>query len=839
MKNKTIFLLGVLFLTITACSPKRSFVIYLPENAGTIEKLAAKEIRKYIYLRSDRLPKIQMGLPEKQVRGWAIILNVDVLLEEQEFRLKSYVAVKDKILRITGGSPQALLYAAYEFAEQLGVRFYLHGDVIPDKKITFWLPDLDIQKKPLFDKRGILPFHDFPEGPDWWNEQEYKAVVAQLPKLKMNFIGFHTYPWRTDFNGEGPKSEPLVWIGREEAVNADGTVQTAYPVLHFQTGDSTWGYSPAPTSDFLSGASQLFEVNNFGADYMKNLSPWPRTEVENIRIFNESGRVFSSAFTLARTLGVKICVGTETPLIFPENLRLRYGIKSNNEAEIKALYRGMFSRIQRTYPIDYYWLWTPESWTWSSVEDKTVADAKQDLQIAYDVLKEMGSPFTLATCGWVLGPPNDRTEFDRVLPKDMPFSCINRGLGYTPVDKGFGAISGRSKWSIPWMEDDPDLITVQLWAGRMRKDALDSWKYGCDGLFGIHWRTRSIGPTVSALARAAWDCDKFDTVGTGRDLSVQRDLPVEDFYTDWVQSEFGMNDPRLVRIFADLDSKGSEIREGYKGDAPLNASDWIRGPGGLMVNRDLSDIEERIERYDFIPDLEALRGSIAGAGNLERFDYWLNAFRFNKAVLEVTRTQIELDHIIKRIGKENNKGLMLKIATDEALPKRIELAEKWESMNRILLSFVSTTGELGTIANLEMHNIRKNENLTGHDDLLKSILKTDLPGEAEVSKEYSGKTRVVLTSHPSILEKDEDFYLRIRVLSEDDDITGKLFYKRLGGKDYSEVETKRLASNVFEVRIPADAIPDDFEYYIEMSAGKEKVMYPAMAGDINLVVVKL
>jgi hypothetical protein len=832
MKSKTIFLLGVLFLFITACSPKKEFVIYLPENAGTVEKLAAKEIRKYIYLRSEKLPDIHLGLPDKQARGWAIILTVDVLLEEQEFKLKSYVALKDKILRITGGSPQALLYAAYEFAEQLGVRFYLHGDVIPDKKIAFWLPDLDIQKRPLFSTRGILPFHDFPEGPDWWNEQDYKAVIAQLPKLKMNFIGFHTYPWRTGFNGEGPKSEPLVWIGKEEAVSTDGTVQTAYPVLHFQTGDSTWGYSPANTKDFLSGASQLFEVDNFGADYMKNTSPWPHSEEENTRIFNESGKVFSSAFTLARTLGVKICVGTETPLIIPESLRAGYGMKSNDEADIKALYRGIFSRIQKTYPIDYYWLWTPESWTWSGVDDEIVAQTERDLQLAHEALKEIGNPFTLATCGWVLGPPGDRTEFDRILPRDVPFSCINRGLGYTPVDKGFGAISGRSKWSIPWMEDDPALLTTQLWAGRMRRDAFDSWKYGCDGLLGIHWRTRSTGPTVSALARAAWECDQYDD-------GTDRDLPVEDFYSDWVKSEFGSSNVRLVRIFTELDSKGTESKEGYKGDAPLNASDWIQGPGGLMVNRDLADIEERIERYDFLPEFEAFRGSITGAGNLERFDYWLNAFRFNKAVLEVTHTQIELNTIVDRIKREINKGKKLDIATVEALPKRIELAEKWENMNRILLSFVSSSGELGTVANLEMHNIRKNGNLTGHDELLQSILEADLPAEANVSKAYSGKTRIVVTSEPSILQSGKDFYLRIRVLSEEENITGKIFYKGLGERDYIAADLERMASNVFEVRIAADDIPGDFEYYIEVVTGKEKVLHPATAGDINLAVVIL
>jgi len=44
-----------------------------------------------------------------------------------------------------------------------------------------------------------------------------------------------------------------------------------------------------------------------------------------------------------------------------------------------------------------------------------------------------------------------------------------------------------------------------LWVGRMRRDAADALAYGCTGLLGIHWRTRVLGPNVSALAKAAWE----------------------------------------------------------------------------------------------------------------------------------------------------------------------------------------------------------------------------------------------------------------------------------------------------------------------------------------------
>ena len=105
----------------------------------------------------------------------------------------------------------------------------------------------------------------------------------------------------------------------------------------------------------------------------------------------------------------------------------------------------------------------------------------------------------------MLGPPQQPALFDNVLPKNMPMSCISRQVGNSPVEPGFAEVEGRPKWAIPWMEDDPGMILPQLWVGRMRRDAADALAYGCTGLMGIHWRTRILGPNVSALAEAAWD----------------------------------------------------------------------------------------------------------------------------------------------------------------------------------------------------------------------------------------------------------------------------------------------------------------------------------------------
>jgi hypothetical protein len=258
-----------------------------------------------------------------------------------------------------------------------------------------------------------------------------------------------------------------------------------------------------------------------------------------------------------------------------------------------------------------------------------------------------------------------------------------------------------------------------------------------------------------------------------------------------------------------------------------------------MVNKSITDVQERIDRYKFLPVFEAFRKEISGAGNLERFDYWLNVLRFNKAVLETTISQLMLNNAVDSIRREHDEGKRTEIAKTLALPLRIELSGKWQKMNSLLLAFVSTNGELGTIANLEMHNIRKNGNLTGHDDYLKSVLKADLPENTKLAARYSGVTRIIVTTNQSVLQKGEDFYLRIRVLSESDNLSGLIYYRPLGAGKYTSEGLKIIGSHVFDVRLQAEIITDDFEYYIQVSDGSTNILYPATAGPINNSVIVL
>lgn len=476
----------ILLAFVAASGPVGAQSIVCPADGPANVTLAAKEIRRYVYLRTGELLKINSGLPDS---GPRIHLAVDRGLAPQQYRLKT----TGPDLTISGGSDVAVLYGCYAFAEKLGVRFYLHGDVIPDDRIRFELPQLDETRQPVFETRGIQPFHDFQEGPDWWNQDDWLAYVGQLAKLRMNFIGLHCYPQ----GGVGP--EPLVWIGRPQDCDDQGQVKSSYPSQWASTErGGMWGSASVKTGDFAGGASRLFATDAYAPEVMAGMIPRPATPEQCNELFNRVGAQMRVVFDSARTRGVKTCIGTETPLTIPNSVRER-------SSDAKTLYAGMFKRIAAACPVDYYWLWTPENWTWTGNNPKQFEATKMDIQAALAALEDLGNPFTLATSGWVLGPAHDRAALDEFLPKTSPMSCINREVGHTGVEPAFANITGRPKWAIPWMENDPNMVGPQPWVARMRHDAVDARRYGCTGLLGIHWRTKALTMNIAALAAASWD----------------------------------------------------------------------------------------------------------------------------------------------------------------------------------------------------------------------------------------------------------------------------------------------------------------------------------------------
>ncbi len=963
-----------------------NMTILCPEDAPCLISLAAKEVRRYVYLRTGELLPMEstlesgdvIRLAQKSDSSITSFLQDSSLkdrvsnLREEDYLLKTVANPKSgQTLWIIGGSPIGTLYGAYRFAEVLGARFYLEGDVIPDKRIPLELPALDEASSPLFRLRGIQPFHDFPEGPDWWGTEDYKAIVSQLPKLRMNFIGLHTYP----------VVEPTVWIGLEKDFNPDGNVSFSYPARYYNTALTVgWGFNAKKTSDYSCGAAMIFERDDYGADVMEGLTPEPDNPEEANEMFNRVGILFHEVFSLARNLGVKTCIGTETPLTVPQPVKsrldlprgdisveggqsakypnpiegtgedllyqsVRYGLNAyhirvpngsytvtlkfcevhydrplarvfgaslegNRVIErldifekagkdkaldfsfeniavtdgsldiefhpivefpavaaivvegnglackidcggpgmadytpdvdaaplpvemIEDLYAGIFKRIMKTHPLDYYWFWTPEGWTWEGVSEQQVEATLDDIRAANRAAKGVGAPFGLATCGWVLGPQYDRALVGKALPADIAVSSINRNLGHDPVEPAYAEIKNHSKWAIPWMEDDPALNSLQLWVGRMRRDARDALAYGCDGLMGIHWRTRSLGPNVSALAQAAWDQSGWPEKGARGDayLAESNKLPqhpfADDFYADWAVHEFGQEiGPEAARIFSTVD-----------GVLP-QPSAWIGGPGGYAP--DERPWEEVSREFGFVDDFVALAPRVSGAGNSERFEYWLNHFLFLRESAHMKCAWGVFRKAMTETQSQNDPSERKRMAGEKALPARNAMMRVIESAYGHLLATVTTPGAMGSICNLEQHTFPSLVDGTAKE--LVECLGESLPPESALAKEYVGKPRLFVPTVRSSLDADEP--LKLKAVLVDQAVAQKtaFLWRPIGEGPYSTVPIHHTSRGVYTMTLSPDEIKGrDFEYYLTVTtAGGEDLVWPPTGGEINQTVVIL
>lgn len=496
-----LIMLSAFLLAFTSVD-KEPTSISLPVSSSDRMRLAAQEIQKYVYQRTGRL------LPVKQVSNDAHIRHsIRLVCDDNQGTSEEFALERDgSNLLIRGGSDLAVLYGAYQYAELLGVRFTLHGDVLPDNRFegSLWQCGKGTYR-PLFNIRGLLPFHDFPEGPDLWDEDMYKACMTQMAKMKMNFFSLHTYPY----------IEPNVWIGLPKDVDASGNVTQAYPTTLANTarrGD--WGYSAMNTRDYSCGAAFLFKDSIYASPLVRDALPMPAQPQQMNAVFNRTGELFDRSFSFGKRLGLRFCVGVETPLSIPHEVNERIKAKhlSPQSRETRELvYEGIFSRIQKRHPLDYFWLWTPEEWTWGTPSAQSIENTIEDVQIARSVLSKMGNPFGFGLSGWVLGPPNNPKLFDKYLPETDFMASLSRLCGQERIDLGYKQLpDSRTKMPILWLEDDPALTTPQLWAGRMQSDIAESHAAGCQGIIGNFWRTRSIAPNIIAFAQACWEQDEWN-----------------------------------------------------------------------------------------------------------------------------------------------------------------------------------------------------------------------------------------------------------------------------------------------------------------------------------------
>ena len=996
---------AVVWAACLGAAEGQAAIVY-PPQAASQEKLAASEVRRYVYLRTGKLLPVARE-PARGPEGLAgggdavVIARKDrpivaklatgaslkkavEALGPQQYLLKTLSAGGRRILMVVGGDDVGTLYGAYRLAERLGVRFFMHGDVIPDTQAAWKLPDLDETGKPLFELRGVNPWGSHPFGFDQWSADDYKTHIGQLAKMRMNFIGMHCYP-------EGhPYAEPTVWLGLAGEFDDRGRVKTGYPSRYYNTlWRGRWGpIPPKKTSAYSFGGSVLFARDDWGPDVMADLCPTPSTPKGCNELFNRTGEQFRKAFTFARLVGVKTCVGTEAPMIMPKALRDRLAAKGRNPGDpavVQEVYEGIFRRIMKTHPLDYYWIWTPEGWTWRGNTDKQMSATMAEIKIALAAMKKVGAPFKLATSGWVLGPKDDRAAFDKLLPKEISVSAISRTIGHTPVDPAFARVTGREKWAIPWMEGDGrnGLAAVQLWASRTRKDAADALAYGCTGLMGLQWRTRILAPNIAVLAQAGWDqkpwnpdatkaaapkppappkaegplggnvanyagqaiaktdddplyrscrynfagyrlkvpngtyrvtlkfCEPhFDAAGkrigdfklqgktviekldifarVGKFAALDLTFPDVKVADGWLRIDIvaRVSLPCISGVavegkgFARKINCGGPAYKDYKADAPAAPArrgqsrglpvddfygDWAHTLFGAEVAKDAAAIFTRIDgrvpqsvgggcpsgslppdgrpwpqiapAYAFVDELAALRPRVKGAGNLERFDYWLNTFRYHRGLHRVRCALGRFGATMKKVSAERDPAKRKALAGKLALPAYKNVLASYGQTYGYLLATVSTNGGLASVVNLESHAQYWPVVIARPAAALAKVLGGSLPADAQPAKTYRGQPRLILPTVRTSIARGQVLTLKVIVLSAERPRQAALYWREMGVGKFNRVPLRHVARGVHTVAFPPDGARSGVEYYVQATVGSRTLRFPATAPTINQTLV--
>ena len=891
MQRLSRFLSTLLFAACLSISELHALSIVYPENSSLVEIQAAKEVRRYIFLRTGSAPALERaGTYASLPTGDVIVVaastrpiitelklhygNVDPPSSDRRmgYIIKSITKGARNILVITGADTHTTLRAAYRFAEMLGCHFNLAGDVIPDNKLAYPISinEYDEKAQPWFELRGCLPFHNFTAGPDLWNTADYKSFISQQAKMGFNFFGLHHYFRGAPGSKEGP--EPHLWIGHRDDVNQDGTIKPegaygAYWASSFRP-NRIWDEQPISVSKFTDGTHKLFAHDHVGSAALG--SSKATTPVEMAAVFNNVGTLLNEAFTHARHLGVKTALGHEAPLVFepgnrnrndegdeahiitrdwirtcPPSVRDRmkktHGFTvptsrgADNEAFSRALYEGIFTRIRRTHPLDYYWIWTYECWAYnthhpSPEQIEAVAD---DYRYCSEVMREMDLPFKMATFGWKVGSldAGRALEFDDDLPKDVAFGTLwDQAEGLDNIAK-----SGREGWSSVWYEEDNMLIQPQFRAMSVFSEvAAGLTNGGVQALIAKHWRMNSIAPASAAHAQLSWDNrvpvskplpgladgvrkhPTFDPFSAHRRQEPVFVKMITEFYQRWAKANFGPERAlEIGELLAEADRQGEphQVRKGYPMGAIPRSSGSL--PSAIMEiwpeDGDLASPSdpEFARAVHVYTEFFKYKDDIVGEGNKDRYMYWYHFFKGQIELCKMAMYRHEYDDSDRRSPRIMNK-----------------IIKSWSRFMAHETQRIRNASELAVIAQLQRST-------------WDAVFRNEL-GIKDINNHYKGPTTVRAMPETSLVYESEDFEQKVVFIGDGTIANAAIYHRELGSnKPFESAPLLPVGNNVMKARITQPA--HDFEYYIHGQIDGHTVTYPVTggqgAGKINQTVI--
>jgi len=243
--------------------------------------------------------------------------------------------------------------------------------------------------------------------------------------------------------------------------------------------------------------------------------------------------------------------------------------------------------------------------------------------------------------------------------------------------------------------------------------------------------------------------------------------------------------------------------------------------------------------YAFVDELEKCRDKVTGAGNRERFDYWLGTMQYLRAGAKLDCAVGKFQLVMEKLKSEKDLDARKRLAPETALPAYREILAAYREAFEHLLATVSTNGGLATVMFWEQSIFPAALGDTA--GVLSQALGAPLPPDAMPAKEYQGGLRVIVPTVRTCAAPGESLRLKVLILSPESPREAALYHRPIGARDsFERLPLEHVARGVYTVSIPPPSNDRGFEYYIEATGNNGQVArFPATAPTINQTVVTL
>ena len=483
MKDWKKYLLGYCLIAVLVL-PVQAQILQI--GSGTsLENYAASELQRYYYQLSGKLLNIERTasanlksdfilttLDNPLVDDWQKkgILKLKEKPGEQGYILQTVKNAGRRTLLIAGTDPCGLLYGVYGLLEDhLGVRFYMSGDILPEKRMRGHLPVINDVRTPQMRIRGFLPWTNFPQSATIYSWNDWRYVIDQAAKMRMNFIMIHNYNGFCGHNETFHNFEYNGYLSR-------GWMPT------IKTGHG-WLCPGWDINEYRFGASEIYDDYDFGADYGLH-----NETLTNSQIKEKGETVFRKVIDYAHQRGVKIGLGLDIDVILPE-----YQVSADERGVIAA----QTAQLAKQYPyLDYLFCFQSEG----SKDSVFYAKWQRVFDGFYEDMKRLSPSTHIVVSGWGM-----TAESVARLPKDV----ICAPISYYSAAFEPGNIYGeREYWGCPWLERDWSSSQYYYPYNVDLSETIHAYEKASEnmkGFYALTWRlTDAVSPKMWYISKAPW-----------------------------------------------------------------------------------------------------------------------------------------------------------------------------------------------------------------------------------------------------------------------------------------------------------------------------------------------